>query len=102
MMSAITSTTRRKVGNAKPAKRIGGRNSAGAGSVQGSPVQISRHRSAMMKETPSVTSTWPCTLPASRRRMKRSKMIPSTPTPSPAPSTASQKLPPNQVIVAPR
>ena len=48
----------------------------------------------MMNETPSVTSTWPCTFPASWRRMKRSKMMPITPTPRPAPSTASQKLPP--------
>ena len=68
------------------------RNSAGAGSGIGSPVQISRHRSAMMKEMPSVTSTWPCALPASWRRTKRSSMMPTRPTPRPAPSAASQKL----------
>ena len=32
----------------------------------------------MMNETPSVTSTWPCTLPASWRRMKRSNMMPTS------------------------
>ncbi len=37
----------------------------------------------MMNETPSVTSTWPCTLPASRRRISRSNRMPIRPTPRP-------------------
>ena len=37
-------------------------------------------RSAMMKATPSVTSTWPSTLPPSLRRMSRSSRPPKSAT----------------------
>ena len=56
----------------------------------------------MMNDTPSVTSTWPCTLPARRRRISRSNRMPISPTPRPEPSTATQKLPPKYVMVAPK
>ena len=44
----------------------------------------------MMKAIPSVTSTWPCSLPTRRRSSSRSAAIPSKPTARPPANAASQ------------
>src|SRR6266852_5598563 len=64
----------------------------GVGTGIGSPPQTIRHRSAMMNEMPSVTSTWPSAFPASARRIRRSTSPPNTAMMTPPMIAASQRL----------
>src|SRR5215470_8557350 len=69
--------------------------SAGGVAIRiGSPVQTSRHTSAIMNESPRVTSTCASSAPMSRRRMRRSTTPPSAATRSPPRIAALQKSKP--------
>src|SRR5262245_37287794 len=63
----------------------------------GSPVHTIRHTSATMKAKPRVTSTCASSLPASRRRIRRSTMPPKRATPRPATSAAGQNPMPSRI-----
>src|SRR6266850_4748024 len=99
---AIATTARRYAGNARPAMRTGRCRNAGVGTGIGSPPQTTRHRSAMMKANPSVTSTCESTLPASFLRMNRSSKPPRNATAMPAASAASHRLGTTLRMLTPR
>src|SRR5262245_59064854 len=63
---------------------------------------MTRHASAMMNAMPSVTSTWPSTLPASLRNRKRSRSPPNAATARPPSSAAIHKFGTNLRIETPR
>src|SRR6266850_129402 len=67
------------------------RSPGGVSMRMGSPVHTMRHTSAIMNDSPSVTSTWASSAPASRRRMNRSTSPPKAATSSPATTAAGQK-----------
>src|SRR5207249_1549058 len=70
------------------------RSATGVAILIGSPVQTSRHTSAIMKESPRVTSTCASSAPTRRRKIRRSTMPPSAATRSPPRIAAVQKSKP--------
>src|SRR5712692_11273116 len=93
-ITAMTAMARRYVGKDSLPTEVAPRSALGVATWMGSPVHTMRQTSAIMKDRPSVTSTWASSAPGSRRRMRRSTIPPSAATSSPLTIAAVQKSSP--------